>query len=325
MNDRFSLISPKVDLAFKKIFARPDHPEPLRQLLNAIFSTCGAQTLASIEILNPQIDPQYPDNKSIVLDIRARTERNALINIEMQMVNHYDWAARSLYYWSRLFDEQLNKGEDYHLLKPVISVSLLNFVLFPERTDRMHSVYELNEKWDHHTLTSLMQMVFVELVKPVKVSESLENWIRLFNAETREELDALPKDDIALQEAIEMIDRLSQTPSEKEMIENRRRALLDYNTDMRGAREEGLEEGLEKGRAEGRAQGLAEGIEQGIEQGIEKGHLEGKVNSLLVVAQARFGPLPEWAKDRIAQANEAELDRWLKNIFNDESLENLLK
>jgi len=41
----------------------------------------------------------------------------------------------------------------------------------------MLSVYELKEKWGHHTLTSHLQMRFEELVKPAKVFEKLENWI----------------------------------------------------------------------------------------------------------------------------------------------------
>ena len=39
----------------------------------------------------------------------------------------------------------------------------------------------------------------------------------------------------------------------------------------------------------------------------------------------KFGSLPDWAEQRVAQANSALLDQWIENLFDADSLENIFK
>ena len=43
-----------------------------------------------------------------------------------------------------------------------------------------------------------------------------------------------------------MLNRVSKNPEERALVEFRRKAILDYHTDMRGEREEGRVEGREE-------------------------------------------------------------------------------
>jgi hypothetical protein len=63
---------------------------------------------------------------------------------------------------------------------------------------------------------------------------------------------------------------LSQTDLERERYEARRKAQLDYNTDMKAARLEGLAEGEAKGKIKGKIEGLAEGKIIGVIQFCER-------------------------------------------------------
>ena len=54
-----------------------------------------------------------------------------------------------------------------------------------------------------------------------------------------------------IKEAVDTLGELSIDPAILSAEEARNKALSDYNTNMAGARQEGLEEGLEKGRIEG--------------------------------------------------------------------------
>jgi flagellar biosynthesis/type III secretory pathway protein FliH len=49
--------------------------------------------------------------------------------------------------------------------------------------------------------------------------------------------------------------------------------------------------GLEQGLEQGLQQGLEQGLEKGLQQGLEKGRIEGIREDLLLLLQARFGPL----------------------------------
>lgn len=50
---------------------------------------------------------------------------------------------RSLYYWSKLYEEQLNEGEDYSQLKRTVCINILNFKYL--KNDRFHNAYRLKE------------------------------------------------------------------------------------------------------------------------------------------------------------------------------------
>jgi hypothetical protein len=63
------------------------------------------------------------------------------------------------------------------------------------------------------------------------------------------------------------------------------------------------------------------GMEYGLGQGIEQG--EGK--ALIRQVKKRFGPLTEEVKDRIGSANTLQLERWLDNILDARSLDEVFK
>jgi predicted transposase/invertase (TIGR01784 family) len=50
----------------------------------------------------------------------------------MEMWNKKFFKERVLHYWSKVHGQQLNLSHDYRLLKPTISISLLNYVEFPD-------------------------------------------------------------------------------------------------------------------------------------------------------------------------------------------------
>ena len=86
-------------------------------------------------------------------------------------------------------------------------------------------------------------------------------------------------------------------------------------------RERGFEEGREQGFEEGRLQGLQEGKRLGLEKGRHQGFDEGRRSALASVLEVRFGPLPQWARERIQQASTEQLDMWIRRAATAASLE----
>ena len=271
-----SVVSPKIDLVFKLIFGSSEQPQQLLDLVNAILEAFDEPKVTTLSVQNASLNPQHLLDKLAVLDIKAKTERDEPINIEMQIIDQHDWQKRSLYYWARLFSEQIERGDDYRHLQKTISISLLDFTLF--QRDRMYSLYELQERLDHQPLSHMLQMYFIELPKAhteTAIPAHLADWVHFLNIETSTEFDNLCKDNPAIQEACSMLNRINQNPEERALIDARRKALLDYNTNMRGEREkghrQGLAEGLERGMGQGLARGRKEGLEEGMEKGMERG------------------------------------------------------
>lgn len=67
------------------------------------------------------------EDKKSILDIHARTMDGTRINIEIQLANRHDMEKRTLYYWSCIFSDQMQKGMTYSELVQTITINILNF------------------------------------------------------------------------------------------------------------------------------------------------------------------------------------------------------
>ena len=128
------LLDPKVDLVFKNIFGSEKHPEILISFLNAIIKP--TIPIVGVEIQGTEINKQFIDDKYSRLDVKATTSNNEIINIEIQLKDEHNMIKRSLYYLSKMYEEQLGEGEDYSNLKRTICINILNFIMYPIRWTR---------------------------------------------------------------------------------------------------------------------------------------------------------------------------------------------
>lgn len=122
-------IDPKIDYAFKRLFGADRNRALLIDLVNAVLRLPPGERIVELEILNPFNDKEALDDKLSVVDIKARDEKGRLFNIEMQMLAVAFWRERILYYWSRLYSQQLHEGENYGKLRPTVSICFLNGTL----------------------------------------------------------------------------------------------------------------------------------------------------------------------------------------------------
>ncbi|OUA90137.1 hypothetical protein BK706_14450 [Bacillus thuringiensis serovar leesis] len=69
---------------------------------------------------------------------------NEQILIEIQLNDQHHFLKRSLYYWSRLYASQMQKGGSYDSLRKTITINILNFPVFSEY-ETFHTTGKL---WD---------------------------------------------------------------------------------------------------------------------------------------------------------------------------------
>jgi predicted transposase/invertase (TIGR01784 family) len=138
----------------------------------------------------------------------------------------------------------LHEGQDYLELRPTISISFLNHVLFPQVPD-YHSRFRLLEECHHFPFTQDIDFHILELPKFLKSAEELASgldiWLYFLRHAEKMDTDAVP---VALQRplvvrALEELKVLTQDDLERERYEARRKAQLDHNTLVKVARMEG--------------------------------------------------------------------------------------
>ena len=256
----FGILSPKVDFVFKKIFGNEKHPNILISFLNAVIKP--TDLIKSVQIKNTDIEKEHIEDKYSRLDIKAVTNNGEHINIEIQVKNEYNMIKRSLYYWSKMYEGQLTKGQDYDTLSRTICINILDFKYL--KNDNFHNCYRLKEKNTNEELTDVMELHFIEIPKLRKlensedISDMLEAWITFIESPTSELIDKLEMSSDEIKEAKEELLRLSGNDKERERYEKRFESLLEQNSLLANAERKGLQKGIEKGKKEG----LKEGAKQ---------------------------------------------------------------
>ena len=260
----FGILSPKVDFVFKKIFGNEKHPNILISFLNAVIKP--TDLIKSVQIKNTDIEKEHIEDKYSRLDIKAVTNNGEHINIEIQVKNEYNMIKRSLYYWSKMYEGQLTKGQDYDTLSRTICINILDFKYL--KNDNFHNCYRLKEKNTNEELTDVMELHFIEIPKLRKlensedISDMLEAWITFIESPTSELIDKLEMSSDEIKEAKEELLRLSGNDKERERYEKRFESLLEQNSLLANAERKGLQKGIEKGKKEGLKKGLKEGAKQ---------------------------------------------------------------
>lgn len=137
-----SNITPRVDIAFKKIFGVEENKDLLISLINSIVSE--EDQVVEVTLLNPYNPRDFKKDKLSVLDIKAKNEKGIYYNIEMQISDEADYDKRALYYWAKLYAEQMQKSYKYEKLEKTIGIHILNFLSIPE-SKKYHNVFQLRE------------------------------------------------------------------------------------------------------------------------------------------------------------------------------------
>jgi len=228
-------IDPKVDYAFKWLFGNEKRPQPPMHLLNAVLSHEGQEPVVEIRILNPFTERMGMDDKLSILDIKARDQLGRQFNAEMQMIVPVGLRQRFLYYWAKLYTEQLQSGEDYRLLNPTMSLCFVDGVVFPD-SPGYHHVFRLVDTAQDITLTEDLVIHVFELPKfdlaADQLTTPLEVWLYFLRHGDQLDPGALPAalNTPEIQEAVEVLTLLTQDYMQKEIYEGRLKARRDAQT-----------------------------------------------------------------------------------------------
>ncbi|GIN72061.1 hypothetical protein J14TS2_25360 [Bacillus sp. J14TS2] len=171
------LMDLKVDFAFKQLFGNEKNKEITVVFLNSILQKTGRGIIKDILFTNTEAGGEYVDDKQSRLDLLVVTDIDEQIHVEIQFTNKYDMIKRSIYYWAGAYRNPLEKGMDYHVLQPVITINILNFDLF-EQTDHFHTSFHLYEDEKRFKLTNVMEFHFIEMTKLIKdwQGDKLDPW-----------------------------------------------------------------------------------------------------------------------------------------------------
>ncbi|XZM80656.1 Rpn family recombination-promoting nuclease/putative transposase (plasmid) [Clostridium perfringens] len=267
-----TLLNPQIDFVFKKIFGTEKNKPILINFLNAVIKP--TTSIKDVKIKNNDIDKDFIEDKFSRLDVKATTSNKEHINIEIQVKNEYNMIQRTLYYWSKMYSEQIQNRDNYSNLERTVCINILNFKYL--KNDKYHNAYRLKEITSNEELTDLQEIHFIELpkfneignkeyVENVEKMDALEKWLEFLvepESNTVRQLE-LRNEEIKL--AKSELYRLSMDSKEIEQYNMREKAIYDRISALENAEAKGKKEGKLEGKLESKLEVVKESLSQGLE------------------------------------------------------------
>ncbi|MEZ6112946.1 MAG: Rpn family recombination-promoting nuclease/putative transposase [Pirellulaceae bacterium] len=291
-------IKPTVDFVFKKIFGSPENTLALKGLLNAILML--KRPVVEVNILNPFTMKEFAEHKLIVLDVRCRDSAGRSLNVEMQISVQSGLLERLVYYACSMYVDQLEAGQNYAQARSAISICLVNELIFRDSEQRHHR-FQMVDLESRRELSDAIEVHTVELPKynldeaTISRASKLDQWVFLllrahqYDSERLKQL--LPHAEF--HQAIETLETIAAKTEDRQMYNQREKALRDYEWTLAGA----LEKGREKGREEGRDAGIEFGKIQILQELL--GDAVSTVSELQATSSAELASLLSSLQERM--------------------------
>ncbi|WP_317942703.1 Rpn family recombination-promoting nuclease/putative transposase [Carnobacterium maltaromaticum] len=245
-------VRPVNDILFKKVFGSPKY----RHILIGFIKDILDLDIEEVMIENPyNIDTFYQATKEKQLlqtevDVLARLKDQSLVTIEIQLRAQAYFKERALYYAAEKYIsnygredvatlEKKKTGAKYSSLYPVYGINILEFTLFKEDANPLHSFTLYDNHQELHFVdgnnSRLFTLAFLELKKnTTKTQKHLRYWIQYFTGE--KVVESAPS---YIKEAYQIVDYQNLEREERTMIDAAEKAREDLKATIIYAEREG--------------------------------------------------------------------------------------
>ena len=237
------------DYAFKRVFGVEENKDVLQDLLECILDI-PPETIAGLELLDKEFHKDSISDKTGVLDVKLRLKNNTIIDIEIQNRWNSEFVQRTIFYWAKMYTENLKTGEVYTKLPKCITINIVGEGF--DLNSLIHSEYNVVEKHINDRLSDELEIHFLNLARVKEQDENTEsdekkkklyNWLKFIETDDEEVRKMLAQESPMMRKANATIEIMEMSPKEKWLYENR----MKYEHDKASWKHVGYQEGLDKG------------------------------------------------------------------------------
>ena len=276
------LLDLKNDFVFKQVFGTEENKDVLISFINAVIKT---PIIKDVILTNSEIPKYTTDNKSVRLDIKAKTKDGILIDVEIQCRNTGELVDRALYYAMAMIVEnsksnfrKQNEGKNIpeeivdHLLDKemavyqykypkAICIWILNTDIFPHRKDYREVIsFQLEDsRYDGKELASdkvKLYMLSLPKFNPQTEMEKehkdlLTKWMTFIKKPENGEI----LEDNKIKKSYKTLEVLSRSPEAKDYYDSIDKWYSTTFAEMSYAIVQSKQDGLAEGLVEGEKKG----------------------------------------------------------------------
>ncbi|MGL4254209.1 MAG: Rpn family recombination-promoting nuclease/putative transposase, partial [Fusobacteriaceae bacterium] len=233
-----NFLDPKMDFIFKQIFGSENEKTVLLSFLNTAIKP--EHKIVDVELRNVEITKEAIEDKNSRLDVKAVADDGTIINVEIQLTNKYNMPKRTLFYWSKLYSEQLKEGIDYSNLKKTICINIVDFIQFKEIKE-YHSIFRVKEEKTGISLDDVLEIHFLELpkLKGFDKADLLSGWGMFLKEPSSDVVEEAEESIREIKTAKKKLWVISSDEDEREKYRMREKGKLDEFSAMAQATREG--------------------------------------------------------------------------------------
>lgn len=239
--------NPRSDRIFRDIFQR--HPESLRHLLNSFLPL--PYPIVYLEYLSSDIFSEDPEGRLSIVDVNCRDSTGRQFIVEMQLQKQQEFFKRVFMNAARIYSRQLKRGRDMKNARPVYTLCLLDYTMFPDGGHWIHHVEPTVNTAPGTTMGEIV-VTFVEMRKWLELgnfdrSDIRHAWMMFFTQPERMYQIYTPEERKRFEELYEVVDAWDltrYTEQELERMDSRIRQELARQADLWQIHYDGFELGI---------------------------------------------------------------------------------
>ena len=244
--EKKELLKPKNDLIFQSLFNQNNE-----RITKAFVEALLEEKVEHIRINNDkELVREYPEDKLGILDLQLDINYNEKVDVEVQLIEKENFVERLLYYFSKLYESQIRRGDEYTEAKRVVLIAILDYKL--EKTkiiEEMETIWTLREKKRPElTLTNNIEIVIIELEKVRRAYEKDKNnkkaqWMLFLDDPNSKEVKEIMEKNENIKEAIVEVHKMSEDEKMRRLADLREKAILDEKAIYKAGEKRGIEQG----------------------------------------------------------------------------------
>ena len=221
--------------------------------------------IKDLTFTNSEYVPDKESDKLARLDIVCALDSGEKVDVEMQVANEHNIQKRSLFYWSRMYSSSFSKGKVYNSLLPCICINILDFIEFKEEPEAFISLGIYSKRQKRYMKDLSLHFLEIPKFQNKEHMTRIERWLAMFSKKlTFKEKEAIARKDPVMKDVIDSYDLFFSDEKEKHNYINREMEILDYNSAMMKATEEGIKQGVKKGIAQEKENNFLAFVKKGL-------------------------------------------------------------
>jgi predicted transposase/invertase (TIGR01784 family) len=240
----------KNDIIFKAFFSRKGNEEFLIDFLEALLNIKIKEIKVKEEV---NIEQLSVEEKGGRLDLQAKLNDGIIVNIELQMKNHFNIEERTTFYSSKVISRETKRGSNYNDISKVIMINILGYNLL-EFEEYISETMIVPEKHRDYEMLDGIKWYFIELPKFRKqnpdMNEKINQWLSFIDDWNMEAVKMAESKNDTLRKARKEMEYLTGDAAIRRMAELREKWEMDYESGIDCAEKRGIRKGIENEKIE---------------------------------------------------------------------------